>query len=178
MKDDYFQYHDGFCHTSVWIATGIHVPTPAPSWTHSIPLGGPRAPALGALLHASTLHWSSLLHVVMYIFQCYSLKSSRPRLLEFRARSPLPTKREKKRLTSLIPFPRHCLHIRLTKGHRVPTCWVPGSAPCPEFQIWLWHAGPTLRSLQSLVTQGCCDTESWLSYKQEMHMCQWCYISH
>ena len=30
---------------------------------HPIPLGGPRAPALGALLHAYKLHWPSTLHM-------------------------------------------------------------------------------------------------------------------
>ena len=30
----------------------------------------PRAPALGALLHASNLHWSSISHKVIYMFQC------------------------------------------------------------------------------------------------------------
>ena len=66
-------------------ATGAHVsPSPEPSShlpPHPIPLGYPRAPALGALLHASNLHWSSVLHMVIYMFQCYSLKSSLPRLL-------------------------------------------------------------------------------------------------
>ena len=42
---------------------------------HPIPLGCPRAPVLGALLHALSLHWLSLLHTVMYVFQCYSRKS-------------------------------------------------------------------------------------------------------
>ena len=46
-----------------------------------IPLGCPRAPALSALLHALNLHWSSILHVVIYMFQCYSLISSYPHLL-------------------------------------------------------------------------------------------------
>ena len=45
---------------------------------HPIPLGCPRAPALSALLQAS--NWSSVLHMVMYMFQCYSLKSSHPLL--------------------------------------------------------------------------------------------------
>ena len=50
-----------------------------PSWApshlllHSIPLGCSRTSALGALLHASNLHWSSILHMVIYVFQCYSL---------------------------------------------------------------------------------------------------------
>ena len=48
---------------------------------HSIPLGCPRAPALGSLLHASNLHWSSLLHMVIQMFQCSSLKSSHSCLL-------------------------------------------------------------------------------------------------
>ena len=48
---------------------------------YPIPLGCPRALALGVLLHASNLHWSSVLHMVIYMFQCYSLQSSHPRLL-------------------------------------------------------------------------------------------------
>ena len=60
-------------------ATGARVP---PSWTpshlppHPIPQGCPRALALGALLHASNLHCSPVLHMVIDMFQCYSLKSS------------------------------------------------------------------------------------------------------
>ena len=38
----------------------------------SLPLGCPRAPALGALLHASNLHWLSILHMVMYVSMLYS----------------------------------------------------------------------------------------------------------
>ena len=53
--------------------------TPSYIPPHSIPLGCPRALALGALLHALNLHWPSVLHMVMYMFQCYSLKSSHPR---------------------------------------------------------------------------------------------------
>ena len=39
---------------------------------YSIPLGCSRAPALGALLQASDSHWLSILHRVMYMFQCFS----------------------------------------------------------------------------------------------------------
>ena len=60
-------------------ATDVHV-SPHPESphlpSHPIPLGCPRAPALGALLHASNLHWSSISHKVIYMFQCYSLISS------------------------------------------------------------------------------------------------------
>ena len=66
-------------------ALGVHVSHhPEPSShlpPHPIPLSCPREPALGALLHASNLHWSSILHMVIYMFQCYSLISSNPRLL-------------------------------------------------------------------------------------------------
>ena len=41
----------------------------------------PRAPTLGTLLHASSLHWSFILHMVIYMFQCCSLKSSHPCIL-------------------------------------------------------------------------------------------------
>ena len=74
----------GFSHTSTWIShRSTCVP---PSWTPShippnpIPMG-PRALVLVALSHASNLHWSSILHMVIYLFQCYSLKSSHPHLL-------------------------------------------------------------------------------------------------
>ena len=66
-------------------AAGIHMSsTPEPPShlpPHPIPLGYPGAPAVGALLQALNLHWSSVLHVAMYMFHCYSLKSSHPRLL-------------------------------------------------------------------------------------------------
>ena len=48
---------------------------------HLTPLGRPRAPALGALLHAPDLLCLSILQMVIYMFQCYFLKSSHPRLL-------------------------------------------------------------------------------------------------
>ena len=54
-------------------ATGVHVsphPEPLSLPYHPIPLGYPRALAL-----------SSVLHMVVYMFQCYSLKSSHCRLL-------------------------------------------------------------------------------------------------
>ena len=51
-------------------------PPPSPP----IPLGCLRALALSALLHSSNLHWPSILHMVIYMLQCYSLKSSHPLL--------------------------------------------------------------------------------------------------
>jgi len=61
-------------------ATGTHVyphpECPSPLPRHPMPLGCPGALALSALLHASNLYWSSVLHMVIYMFQCYSLKSS------------------------------------------------------------------------------------------------------
>ena len=38
-------------------------------------------PASSVMLHASNLYRSSVLHMVIYMFQCYSLKLSHPRLL-------------------------------------------------------------------------------------------------
>ena len=54
--------------------------TPFPLPPHPVPLGCPRAPAFSALLHAWNLNWSSVLRVI-YMFRCYSLKSSYPLLL-------------------------------------------------------------------------------------------------
>ena len=55
-------------------ATGIHVfpaahpERPSHLPLHPIPLGCPRALALGALLYASNLHWLSILYTVVYMF--------------------------------------------------------------------------------------------------------------
>ena len=46
-----------------------------------VPQGHPSAPALSTLSHALNLDWRSISHMIIYMFQCYSLKSSHPRLL-------------------------------------------------------------------------------------------------
>ena len=48
---------------------------------HPIPGAHPSAPALSTLSHASNLDWRSVSHMVIYMFQCYFLKSSHPYLL-------------------------------------------------------------------------------------------------
>jgi len=48
---------------------------------HPILQGCPSAPALSALSYASNLDWWSISHMAIYMFQCYSLTSSHPRLL-------------------------------------------------------------------------------------------------
>ena len=48
---------------------------------HPIPLGHPSAPALSTLSHALNLDWRSVSHMIIYMFQCYSLKSPHPRLV-------------------------------------------------------------------------------------------------
>ena len=47
---------------------------------HPIALGQPSAPALITLSHASNLDWQSVSYMIIYMFQCYSLRSSHPRL--------------------------------------------------------------------------------------------------
>ena len=79
------QYCGGFCHIFTWISHGCTcVPHPdPPSYLppHPIPKGHPGVPALSALSHASSLDWRSISHMIIYMFQCYSLKSSHPCLL-------------------------------------------------------------------------------------------------
>ena len=50
--------------------------TPSRLSPHSIPLDCPSALTLSALFHAWKLDWSSVSHMVICMFQCYSLKSS------------------------------------------------------------------------------------------------------
>jgi len=58
-----------------------------PSWIpshllpHTIPLGHPSAPAPSILYHASNLDWRFISHMILYMFQCHSPKSSHPRPL-------------------------------------------------------------------------------------------------
>ena len=40
--------------------------------------GHPSAPALSTLSHALNLDWQSVSHMIIYMFQCHSLKSSHP----------------------------------------------------------------------------------------------------
>ena len=59
-------------------------PCPEPPSHHppySIPLGCPSASGLSALFHVSNLGCSSVSHMAIYMFQCYSLKLSHPSLL-------------------------------------------------------------------------------------------------
>ena len=75
-----------------WFLPYIHMNQPwvlicSPSWhsshllPHPIPQGHPSAPALSTLSHASNQDWRSISHMLIYMFQCYSLKSSHPCLL-------------------------------------------------------------------------------------------------
>ena len=65
-------------------AMGVCVPHPElPTHLppHPIPQGHPSAPALSTLFHASNLDWRSVTHMIIYMFQCYFLKSFHPHLL-------------------------------------------------------------------------------------------------
>ena len=79
------QYCSGFCHTLIWISHGFtcvpHLEPLSHLLPHPIPLGHPSVPNMSTLFHASNLDWQSVSHMVIYMFQCYSLRSSHPRLL-------------------------------------------------------------------------------------------------
>ena len=62
-------------HESAMGGHGSHHPETPPT---SLPT---LAPGLSTLLHESNLHWSFILLIVIYMFQCYSLRSSHPHLL-------------------------------------------------------------------------------------------------
>ena len=76
------QYCGNFCHALTRISLRCTcVPHPEPP-SHLLPypilLGHPRALALSAPFHAQNLDWSPMSHMVTYVFQCYSIKSSHP----------------------------------------------------------------------------------------------------
>ena len=78
----YFTILYWFYHTSTWIRHRCtHVPHPEPP-SHlpprTIPLGHPSAPALSIQYHASNLDWRFVSHMILYMFQWHSPKSSHP----------------------------------------------------------------------------------------------------
>ena len=79
------QYCSGFCHTLTWISHGYTcVSHPEPPFhlpPYTIPQGHLSAPALSTLSHASDLDWWSVSHMIIYLFQFCSLKSSHSCLL-------------------------------------------------------------------------------------------------
>ena len=81
----YFTILHWFCHTSTCICHGCtrvpHPETPSHLPPYSIPLGHLSVPALSTLYHASNLGWQFVSHVIFYMFQCHSPKSSHLRPL-------------------------------------------------------------------------------------------------
>ena len=78
------QYCSGFCHTLIGINHGFTCvpflnPPPPPSPSH--PSGSSECISPEQLSHASNLDWQSVSQLIIYMFQCYSLRSSHLRLL-------------------------------------------------------------------------------------------------
>ena len=76
------QYCSGFCHTLTWISHGFTcIPHPDPP-SHLPPhSGSSQRTSPEHLSHASNLDWWSVSHLIIYMFQWRSLKSSHPHLL-------------------------------------------------------------------------------------------------
>ena len=75
------QYRIGFAIHQHESATSVHVfPNLNPSLLppHTIPLGHPSEPAPSILYPASNLDWRFISYMILYMFQCYSPKSSHP----------------------------------------------------------------------------------------------------
>ena len=77
------QYFYGFCHTFTWISHGYtcvpHPELPSHLPLHPLPLGHPSAPAPSILYPSSNLDWRFISHMIIYMLQCNSSKSSHPR---------------------------------------------------------------------------------------------------
>ena len=76
------QYCIAFCHTLTWIHHGCmcipHPEPPSQLLPHPIPLGHHSAPVPSILYHALNLDWWFISHMIIYMFQCHSPKSSCP----------------------------------------------------------------------------------------------------
>ena len=79
------QYCSGFCHTLTRISHGFtcipHTDTPLPPPSPSHPSGSSQCTSPEHLSHVSNLGWWSVSHLIVYLFQCYSLRTSHLRLL-------------------------------------------------------------------------------------------------
>ena len=79
------QYCSGFHHTLTGISHRCtcvpHSETPSHLPPHPTPQGHPSAPALSILSHTLNLDCRSISQMMIYMFQCYSFKSSHPCLL-------------------------------------------------------------------------------------------------
>ena len=100
----------GFCHTTTWISHKYtHIPFPLELLSH------PQSPShssrssqstrLSFLCYTATSHKVTILHMVIYIFRCYSLKSSHPLLP--------PTSVHKSILYIYMPLFLPCMHVYL-----------------------------------------------------------------
>ena len=73
------------CHTLTWICHRYtcvaHPESPSHLPLYPIPLGHPSAPAPSTPSHALNLDWQFVSHMIIYMFQCRSPKSSHPRPL-------------------------------------------------------------------------------------------------
>ena len=71
-----------FCHISTWIRhryTGVPHPEPSSLLPpRTIPVVHPSAPAPSIQYRASNLDWRLVSYMILYMFQCHSLKSSHP----------------------------------------------------------------------------------------------------
>ena len=81
----YFTILYWFCHTLTWIRHGCTcAPHPEPTShlpPHTILLGHPSAPAPSIQYRVSNLDWRLISYMILYMFQCYSPKSSHTRPL-------------------------------------------------------------------------------------------------
>ena len=121
-------------------------PPPASLPTVSIPLGCPRAPALSARLHASNLHWPSIVHMVIYMFTSL-LKSSilkdTPFLPTPRSPSPHTCQRVGRARAQMIVAPARLRSPRCP-GTLALSPHVAGASPTPSgMGSWCLGAAPS-----------------------------------
>ena len=114
IKANYFTILYWFCHRSTRICHGCtRVPNPemhSHPPPHTIPLGHPSTPTPSILYPASNLDWRFVSYMILYMFQCHSLKSSPP---------PSPTESKRLFYTSVSLFLSHIWGYRyhLSKFH-------------------------------------------------------------
>ena len=129
------QYCSGFCHTLtcfdmylpwIYMCSPSRSPLPPPSPSH--PSGSSQCTSPEHLSHASSLGWWSISPLILSLFQCYSLRTSHPRLF---SQSP--------KVCSVHLCLFFFLHIGLSlPSFKSPYIW--GSILYWSLSFWLTHS--------------------------------------
>ena len=132
----------------VYICPSILNP-PSHHSLHPITLDCAREPALDSLLHVLNLPWSSILHVVVYMFQRYSLRSSHPHLLPLSAHRFASAAQKNVSVMWHHSLHQKCPVLSWTRVLWLRLCSYTPPTTCPSPGLWASTSKPHSKFLLS-----------------------------